>query len=105
MAFNAKNLSSDERYDLIGRLIEEVKLRKYSYKTGKLYISMVKRYLTSGKSARDFLLAYSDASASTMRTAYFALHFFSENVLREPFPEEIPLASKGRQTAGRAEPQ
>ncbi len=94
MPFDAKKLSSDEKYDLIGRLIEEVKLRKYSHRTGKLYVSMVKRFMESGKSPREFLLAYSDASASTMRAAYFSLKFFYNNVLREPFPEELPLAGK-----------
>ncbi|MDO9538265.1 MAG: tyrosine-type recombinase/integrase [Thermoplasmata archaeon] len=94
MPFDTKNLSSDEKYDLIGRLIEEVKLRKYSYRTGKLYASMVKRFLESEKSPRDFILSYSDASASTMRVANFSLRFFYENVIREPFPEGIPLAGK-----------
>ncbi len=35
MADNSKNLSPEERYQLIGKLIEEVKLRRYSYQTGK----------------------------------------------------------------------
>jgi len=94
MPFDPVNTTSAERYELIGKLIEEVKLRKYSYKTARLYASMVRRWLLSGKSARDFILSYSDASASTMRAANFALRFFHENVLHEPFPEDIPLAGK-----------
>ncbi len=51
-----KKLTPRERYELIGKLIEEIKLRKYSYQTGKLYISIIKRFLKSGKTPREFLL-------------------------------------------------
>ena len=92
MSFGVKNLSSEERYKLIGKLIEEIKLRKYSYQTGKSYIFVVKTFLQSGKSPRQFLLSQSGKSNSTMRSAYFALQFFFGNVLKEKFGEEIPLA-------------
>jgi hypothetical protein len=39
----AKILSPEERYRLVGRLIEEIKLRKYSYETGRYYIFMLSR--------------------------------------------------------------
>ncbi len=44
--------SPEERYRLIGKLIEEIKLRKYSYQTGKLYISVVKKFLSSGLTSK-----------------------------------------------------
>ena len=44
----------EERYKLIGKLIEEIKLRRYSFQTGKSYISIVKEFLASGKTPRDF---------------------------------------------------
>ena len=44
MSLNVKKLTPQERYELIGKLIEEIKLRKYSYQTGKAYISVVKRF-------------------------------------------------------------
>jgi len=53
-----KKLTPQERYRLIGKLIEEIKLRKYSYQTGKAYISVVKRFLKFGKRRREFLLSY-----------------------------------------------
>ncbi|MBN1897129.1 MAG: tyrosine-type recombinase/integrase [Candidatus Aenigmarchaeota archaeon] len=87
-------LSQQERYSLIGRLIEEIKLRKYSYQTGKAYVSVIAGFLKSGKTARDFLLSYSDKSDSSMRNAYFALRFFHDNVLDERFSEKIPLAKR-----------
>jgi len=92
MHLNIKNLTASQRYKLVGKLIEEIKLRKYSYQTGKAYISVVKRFLKSGKMPREFLLTYSNKSRSTMRQAYFALKFFYENVLHERFDERIPLA-------------
>jgi len=78
-------------YELVGRLIEELKLRKYSYRTGKKYRDIVIKFLKSGKTPREFLLSYSNKSRSTMRSVYFALKFFYENVLNEKFDEKLPL--------------
>lgn len=91
---NMNSPSPPERYTLIGKLIEEIKLRKYSFQTGKTYINVVKDFLKSEKTAREFLLSHSNNSNSTMRGAYFALKFFHENVLNEEFKEKIPLAKK-----------
>lgn len=93
MASDDKN-SPEERDRLIGKLVEEIKLRRYSHQTGKSYISIVKSFIVSGKTPREFLLSYSIKSKSTMRGAYFALKFFYENVLDEHFEEKIPLARK-----------
>lgn len=84
----------NEHYRLIGKLIEEIKLRNYSYQTGKSYISIVKNFLESGKEPRGFLLSYSEKSRSSIRTVYFALKFFYENVLNKKFDEKIPLGKK-----------
>jgi len=94
MDLDIKNLTPQERYMLVGKLIEEIKLRKYSFQTGKAYISVVKRFLKSGQTLREFLLSHSNKSRSTMRQTYFALKFFYENVLHETFDENIPLAKK-----------
>lgn len=94
MADDDKRYSPEERYRLIGKMIEEIKLRRYSFQTGRSYISIVKEFLSSGKNPRDFLLSYSTKSKSTMRSAYFALKFFHENVLNTKFEEKIPLARK-----------
>jgi site-specific recombinase XerD len=88
----AKTLGPGERYRLVGRLIEEIKLRKYSYETGKAYIYVVKEFLKSGLDPREFLLGYSGKSRSTARGAYFALKFFHENVLGRRFDGSVPLA-------------
>lgn len=92
--FELKKLSPKEKYALIGRLIEEIKLRKYSFETGKRYIDIVKKFLNSGKKPREFLLSYSNKSRATMRSIYFALKFFYENILNEKFSEKIPLAKR-----------
>ncbi len=86
--------SPEERNGLIGKLIEEIKLRRYSFQTGKSYVSIVNAYLSSGKTPREFLLSYTTKSNSTMRSAYFALKFFHENVLDTKFEEKLPLARK-----------
>lgn len=92
MGFDNKKISSQEQYNLIGKLIEEIKLRKYSFQTGKSYINVVKKFLNSGKPPREFLLSNSGKNRSTVRSIYFALKFFYENVLNESFDEKIPLA-------------
>jgi len=81
-----------KNYEFVGKLIEELKLRKYSYRTGKKYRDVVIKFLKSGKTPREFLLSYSNKSRSTMRSVYFALKFFYENVLNERFDEKLPLA-------------
>ncbi len=85
-------LSQKEKYTLIGKLIEEIKLRKYSFETGKSYIKIVKDFLNSKKNIKSYLLKYSSKSRASMRKVYFALKFFHENVLNEKFNEKIPLA-------------
>lgn len=42
------------------------------------------------------MLSNSDKSNSTMRSIYFSLKFFHENVLNESFKTQLPLAKKGR---------
>ncbi|MBI4895561.1 MAG: tyrosine-type recombinase/integrase [Candidatus Aenigmarchaeota archaeon] len=86
--------SKEEQYKLIGKLIQEIKLRKYSFETGKSYIAIIKEFLKSGNQPREFLLMYTDKSNSYMRSVYFALKFFYENVLQERFNERLPLAKK-----------
>jgi site-specific recombinase XerD len=54
----------------------------------------VKRFLKSGKTPREFLLSYSNKSRSTIRSVYFALKFFYENVLNEKFGERLLLARR-----------
>ncbi len=94
MEGESKTISLEERYKLVGNLTEEIRLRRYSSQTGKSYISFVKDFLASGKTPREFLLSYTTKSKSTMRSAYFALKFFHENVLNTKFEEKLPLARK-----------
>ena len=76
----------------LGRLSEELRLRKYSLQTQKSYENIVKRFLFSGLQPRDFLLQHADNSNSSLRSIYFSLKFFYENVLKQSFVEELPLA-------------
>ena len=49
MANEGKIYSPEERYKSMGKLTEEIKLRRYSFQTGKFYISIIKEFLASGK--------------------------------------------------------
>lgn len=89
-----KHLSDSEKYHLVGKLFEGLKLRKYSYDTGKKYAFVVKSFLDSGLDAREFVLKNTNKSNSSTRGVYFALQFFFEAVLKEKFDVEIPLAKK-----------
>jgi len=80
----------------IQKLVEELKLRRYSPKTIYKYVHDVTRFLRSGKNPRDFLLLHTGKSKSMMRGVYFALKFYHEQVLRDKFDEVIPLAKRGK---------
>lgn len=84
--------TNNEINTFLKKLEEEILLRKYSLQTLKSYRSIIERYLKSGKEPREFLLRYTDKSRSSIRNAYFALQFFYQKVLRQLFPENIPLA-------------
>jgi integrase/recombinase XerD len=75
-------------------LIEELKLRKYSRETIKVYVGVVRRWMRSGLPVREFLLADSGKSRSLLRTDYYALKFYHENVLDQKMGEKIPLTGK-----------
>ncbi len=82
----------EEYQPYLDKLSEELRLRKYSKLTEKVYISLVKSFIESGLGPREFLLKYADKSRSSIRSAYFAVKFFYENILRQKFDEKIPLA-------------
>ncbi len=84
--------TDEEINKLLQRLDEEIKLRKYSPRTGRSYSFIISRFLKSGKEPREFLLRYTEKSRSAIRSAYFALQFFYQKVLGQLFPENIPLA-------------
>ena len=76
------------------KLTEELKLRKYSSRTIAAYLNLIKNFLSSNLTPRDFLLGYVNKSHSTLRSVYFALQFFYKNVLKQEFTEELPLGKK-----------
>lgn len=73
-------------------LDEEFILRKNSKKTKQTYSYIINKFVKSNKSPRDFLLEFENNANSTMRTAYFALRFYYDNVLKINFDEKLPLA-------------
>ena len=75
----------------LDKLTEELRLRKYSGRTEKAYLYVVKNFLHSEKNVRDFMLGYVNNSRSTVRSVYFALKFFHERVLHQKFEEILPL--------------
>lgn len=84
--------TDEEINKLLQKLDEEIRLRKYSPRTGRSYSFIAGKYLKSGKEPREFLLGYAEKSRSAIRNAYFALQFFYGKVLGQLFPENIPLA-------------
>ena len=87
----------EENQTYLSKLSEELRLRKYSRQTEKSYVTIIKNFINSELTPREFLLKYSEKSRSSIRSVYFALKFFYENVLRQKFDETIPLAkNKGK---------
>lgn len=84
----------EEHNPYLQKLTEELKLRKYSPRTIKVYLNLIQNFLNSNLTPREFLLKYVDKSHSTLRSVYFALQFFYRNVLKQDFTEELPLGKK-----------
>jgi len=91
------------------KLRQEMKLRKFSPRTIKTYIHYIQeciRFL-NGKSPKEIMgedvrrylesLADNDKSSSTLNTAYSALQFYFEKILRRKFFATIPRAKKEKQ--------
>lgn len=85
-------MEGEELY--LQKLTEELKLRKYSPQTISAYLNQIHNFLSSNLTPREFLLKYVDHSNSTLRSVYFALKFFYQNVLKQDFTEELPLGKK-----------
>lgn len=93
-------------HDPMVKLRQEMKLRAYSPKTEKTYILYIEQCLhfSGGKSPREIAgadvrsylehLSDNDVSASTLNTAYSALQFYFEKILRRKFFVTIPRAKK-----------
>ena len=87
----------EDTHVYLNKLSEELRLRKHSRQTEKAYLSVIKNFVGSGLQPREFLLEYTGKSRSSIRSVYFALKFFYENVLRQKLDENIPLAkNKGK---------
>ena len=82
----------EDMHVYLNKLSGELRLRKYSKQTEKAYLSIIGNFVESGLQTREFLLRYTEKSRSSIRSAYFALKFFHENVLRQKLDEKIPLA-------------
>jgi len=78
----------------LSKLKEELELKKYSNRTIEKYLYYTELFLSSGKSPKEFLRRYKNKSRNTIRSIYFALKFFYENILNKNFSEEIPLVKK-----------
>lgn len=87
-------ISESDNAPYLNKLCEELRLRKYSKQTEKTYLNIIKNFLGSGKEPREYLLTYVDKSSSAIRSVYFAIKFFYENVLNQQFDDKIPLAKK-----------
>ena len=75
---------------LIHKLTHELKVRGFSFKTGKKYIHIIEKYLNSNQTPKEFLSSFSGNSLQNFTVNYFALKFFFENVLEQEM-EEIQL--------------
>jgi site-specific recombinase XerD len=89
---DATNIDIKDNEPYLIKFCEELRLRKYSRQTEKTYLNLIKNFLGSGKQPREYLLGYIDKSRSSIRSVYFAIKFFYENVLGQNFDEKIPLA-------------
>jgi site-specific recombinase XerD len=83
-----------EKREILNKLRRELEIRKYSKRTNEKYIYYVSLYLESGMSIKGFLERYKGKSRDTIRSVYFALKFFYENVIGNKFDGKLPLAKR-----------
>lgn len=82
-----------DKNELINKLVQEIRIRKYSVQTEKSYVRVITKFLDSDKEPKEFLALFSEKSRASIRNVFFALKFFYENVLNKRFDDEkIPLA-------------
>lgn len=78
----------------LNKLKKELELRKHSKRTIEKYLYYTNLYLKGKKTPKEFLQQYTSKSRNTIRSIYFALQFYHQNVLNQNFNEQIPLAKK-----------
>ena len=88
------NKSQPEINNSIRILKRELYLRKHSKRTKDKYVYYIEKFLRSGQTPKQFIQNYSDKSRNTLRSVYFALNFYYQNVLESSFNEKIPLTKK-----------
>ncbi|MEM5777452.1 MAG: tyrosine-type recombinase/integrase [Candidatus Aenigmatarchaeota archaeon] len=66
----------DLEKDSIKKLIQEIKIQGFSFKKGKKYVQIAKKYIESGKNIEDFIL-----SEIRTKSDHLALKFFVEKIL------------------------
>jgi site-specific recombinase XerD len=66
-------------------IIDECRLKGYSQKTTDNYLYHIKKFVSSGKSPRDFLLGLiaKDNSGETIRSAGFAIKFYLNTIKKD----------------------
>jgi len=94
MTFKNENLSPQERDELIEKFIEKIKRKRYSAHTRRSYISVIEKFIKSGKSPLDFLNSHSDKSRATINGIHNALTFLYKTVLCEKIDEPLPTVKK-----------
>jgi integrase/recombinase XerD len=87
-------MNFEERKERLAKLQRELQLRKYSKKTQEKYTFYVNKFLEQDVMPKEFLQNYTKYTRNTIRTVYFAIKFYHENVLNCKFSGEIPLAKR-----------
>jgi len=87
-------LDNEKIENNLSMLKVNLKLRKYSQKTIDKYVSLIGKFLKYNKSPKEYLITLSNNGRETIRSNYFALKFFSENVLDKKLDATIPLTKR-----------
>ncbi|MFH8087014.1 MAG: tyrosine-type recombinase/integrase [Candidatus Aenigmatarchaeota archaeon] len=69
---------SESEYILIEKFRQQIKIRGASLKRYKSYVKIIKNFLKSGKSIKEFIL-----ESKNKRETYLVLKFFTENILEK----------------------
>lgn len=86
---NELNLTDDRIYEFVGKMISEMKYRKFPYDIRKAYIDIARSYLKSGKRPDDFLSEYRLEKGFSRKTVSLALKLLHDRVLPKNFSGAI----------------
>ena len=77
------DIGKDKNYIYNLQMFNELKIRKYSNETIKTYMNILENFQKSNLTPKEYLLKNSNKSNLTLKTIFFTLKFYYNNILKK----------------------